>query len=185
MTTTIQAVRRRGALGVFAATLATVLLATGTPRIAAGHEGGDGTFHLPESPQNLRVTGIAGTTHNAVVVSWDAGHSHPKTPFALYGFTVHVTPSPVGATPHPALPPECLPEGGDGWLPVRPVRRIHRPPPLGNFILAGGATSYTAIVAGLRLETAHSVSVTALYGRACTAATTGRLPFSEPRFPTP
>ena len=58
MTARIQAIRRSAALGVFAA----ALLATGRPRTAAGHDATDGTFHLPELPQNLRVQGIAGTT---------------------------------------------------------------------------------------------------------------------------
>ena len=58
MTARSQAIRRSAALGVFAA----AVLATGTPRTAAGHDATDGTFQLPEPPQNLRVQGIAETT---------------------------------------------------------------------------------------------------------------------------
>ena len=58
MTARIHAIRRSAGLGFFSA----ALLATGTPRTAAGHDATDGTFHLPEPPQNFRVQGIAGTT---------------------------------------------------------------------------------------------------------------------------
>ena len=77
---------RTAALGVFAA----LMLAIGSPRDAAAHEGGDGTFHVPEPPQNLRVTGIAGTRHNAIVASWDAGHDH-SSPFHVHSYQVFIT----------------------------------------------------------------------------------------------
>ena len=97
MTTTIQAIRRATLLGVFAA----ALLATATPRTADGHDATDGTFHRPEPPRNLRVQGIAGPRTNAVVVSWEAGHSHQDSPFARAGYwlTLHTSPLP------PVLPP--------------------------------------------------------------------------------
>ena len=101
MTPTNQAVRRAAMLGVFAA----VLLATGTPRTAGGHDATDGTFHLPEPPRNLRVQGIvAGSVHgipvNAVIASWEAGHSHQDSPFALTGYRLTLGSSPLPATCH-------------------------------------------------------------------------------------
>ena len=86
MTTTIQAVRSAAAIGVFAA----VVLATGTPRTAAGHEGGDGTGHVPEAPQNIQVQGIAGTTENVVGVTWEASHAHQGTTSATIGYELNV-----------------------------------------------------------------------------------------------
>ena len=86
-----RAVRKMSVIGVFAGMLAGMVFGIGTPRIAEGHTGGDGTFHVPKPPQNLQVTGIAGNNNNAAVVSWDAGHSHPGTPFALTGYLLSIT----------------------------------------------------------------------------------------------
>ena len=60
-----------------AACLSAALLA---PGFASAHSEEEaqrtGIIHLPEAPQALRVRGFTGTTGNAVLVTWQSGHSH-------------------------------------------------------------------------------------------------------------
>ena len=65
MTSTIQAIRRRAAFGVLTASLAAVLLGTGTPRTAAEHAeltadeiAWRARAHFPVAATNLRIESV-------------------------------------------------------------------------------------------------------------------------------
>ena len=144
MTPTIQAVRR-GALGVFVASLAAVLLATGTPQTAAH------TDRTPEAPLNLRVEGVPDHTHNTIRVSWNPGHSHE----IFHNFRLVLYTSPLPAHPFEADEHPC----------IRPRRGIV-PPGCIRPSVSSARLNYSERVSGLTPETTYYVYVAQIYSSA-------------------
>lgn len=130
-----------------AACLSAALLA---PGFAGAHSEEEarrtGIIHLPEAPRNLQVRGFTGTTGNAVLVTWQAGHSH-RNPvrFRQTGYDLRVVesdPSCDDAADYENKPDRCMRR----WIP-------------------GRAGSVTEIVSGLRTGGGGLVTVTARVGR--------------------
>ena len=159
MRTTMQTL---AALAVFAMAQGAVLLATGlAPRAVEAHAAitdaertRPGRIHRPEAPTNLRAEGAPGRTHNAVVVSWDAGHDHPER-LTYYGntnsdwietwLTLYTSPLPTAAGSFN----RCLSRTA-----VAPVGCIRHS-------VAPGSASYSETVTGLTPETTYYVHVAA------------------------
>ena len=98
---TKQTIRRGAVLGVFAATLAAVVLATGTPRTAAGHpENAHPATQRLIPPANLRVELLSHNHPQGLRVSWEPPHNHyPLELHTVDGqFAIGRSPEPGGFT---------------------------------------------------------------------------------------
>ena len=150
------------ALAVFALAQGAVLLATGlAPRAVEAHaeitdteRDRPGRIHRPEAPTNLRAEGAPGRTHNAIVVSWDAGHDHTErldyyratdSTWIETWLTLYTSPLPTTAGSFD----RCLSRRGDA--PDGCIRRS----------VAPGSASYSETVTGLTPETTYYVHVAA------------------------
>ena len=183
------------------------------PGVASAHPGGDGTFHVPEPPQNLRVTGIAGNDSNVAVVSWETGHSHPNTPFAQSGYLLSITAQvPEGETQSR----ECMVSyvlrtqssvclrnlfccgyvrNRPRTCPVRlscPVNcpyveqtLTRNPCEVSGLISIPNKSTHTEVVTGLTPDTTYYVTVSARYGGTHTGGVTERVAIFGTDIPNP
>ena len=148
-----RAIRKMGLIGVLAGILAGMMFGIGMHRIAEAHA----DTRFPETPTNLRVEGVAGSTHNAVTISWDEeDHRHDNNnPGYFVRLYTDLLPAYWGTlSGYDAL---CL-------------SSENRPPPEGCFRRTVQARSeligsrYSITISELRPETRYYVHVRGFFG---------------------
>ena len=142
---------------------------------------------LPEIPTNVRID----STHNAVVVSWDAGHGHAGSWWRNYRFIGHR----LYAVPRWVKRDFFIAEGCPDDFPGCVQRFV----PLGNTGFRAGSSdhfegaSYSGTISGLRPSSDYFVGVVAIYSsrseREITSSSYAKVVSTtaapEPETPTP